>query len=160
MQGRSKRECIDEYGVDRVRCWRNSFDVPPPHVSEHAPAYPGNDPRYAGVPRPLLPRGECLRDTLERVLPFWSEHVVPELSAGRSCLVAAHGHSIRALVKHLDGISDADIAALSIPNGIPLVYDLDESLRPLRESTFLGDQEKVANADWMDKIDHHAEKKA
>jgi len=160
LQGRSKHDCIEEYGVAQVRVWRNSFDTPPPLVSEHSPAFPGNDPAYADVPAELLPTGECLRGTLERCLPFWREHVEPELAAGRNVLISAHGHSIRALVKHLDGISDENILSLSIPNGIPLVFSLDEQLRPIRQAAaqhggavhsgvFLGDDAKVAAADWM-----------
>jgi len=132
LQGRGKQACVDEFGVERVRVWRNAYAVPPPLVSEHAPAFPGNDPKYATVKRSLLPRGECLHDTLQRAVPFWDEHVVPELASGRSVLIAAHGHSIRALVKHLDRISDDEIASVSIPNGIPLLYELDHDLRPIR----------------------------
>ena len=100
LQGRSKLECIDEYGVEQVKLWRNAFAVPPPLVSEHSPAFPGNNLKYGAVPPELLPRGECLRDTLTRCLPFWDERVVPDLRAGRCVLIAAHGHSIRALLKH------------------------------------------------------------
>ena len=161
LQGRGKQDCVDEFGVEQVRLWRTGFSTPPPLVSAHSPAFPGNDPKYDDVPRALLPRGECLRDTLERVVPFWDEHVVPELRAGRSVLVAAHGHSIRALVKHVDGLSESDVVSLSIPNGIPLVYHLDESLTPIPHAaahegdgelrgTYLGDAEKVAAAaDWL-----------
>ena len=161
LQGRGKQDCVDEFGVDKVRLWRTGFSTPPPLVSAHSPAFPGNDPKYDDVPKSLLPRGECLRDTLERVVPFWDEHVVPELRAGRSVLVAAHGHSIRALVKHVDGLSESDVVSLSIPNGIPLVYHLDESLTPIPHAaapegdgelrgTYLGDADKVAAAaDWL-----------
>ena len=152
LQGRSKLDCIDEYGVDRVRSWRNSWDDPPPLVSVHSPSFPGNDPKYEGVHKSLLPHGECLRDTLERCEPFWEEHVEPELRRGCSVLIAAHGHSIRALVKRLDGISDERISEISMPNGIPLVYHLDEDLKPIRQDAddgqllsgvFLGDSEKL-----------------
>lgn len=159
LQGRSKQDCIDEFGIERVRVWRNAFDTPPPSVSMHSPAWPGNDATYANVPPEMLPVGECLKDTLHRCLPFWNEHVVPELAAGRSVLIAAHGHSIRALVKHLDGISDDDISGLSIPNGIPLVFHLDEQLRPMRPAThvadeltsgmFLGERDKTVVDDFM-----------
>lgn len=132
LQGRGKLECCEEFGHERVRTWRNSFDVPPPRVSPHSASHPSTDPKYADVPRALLPSGECLRDTLARAAPFWDAHVAPELRVGRSVLIAAHGHSIRALVKHLDsGVSDAAIERLSVPNCVPLVYHLDEALRPL-----------------------------
>jgi 2,3-bisphosphoglycerate-dependent phosphoglycerate mutase len=133
LQGRSKLECIEEFGKDQVKIWRNAFDIPPPLVSDHSPAFPGNDPMYEGINHDLLPRGECLKDTLARCSPFWEECVEPELREGRSVVIAAHGHSIRALVKRLDGISDEDISKISMPNGIPLVYHLDEELRPIRQ---------------------------
>ena len=131
LQGRSKTDCADEHGAEQVRLWRNSYAIAPPLVAEHSPSYPANDPKYDLVPRHLLPRGECLRDLVERVVPFWEEVVVPDLRAGRRVLIAAHGHSIRALVKHLDGIGDEDIESLDIPNGVPLVYDLDADLQPM-----------------------------
>lgn len=131
LQGRSKPECVEEFGAEQVRLWRNSYTVAPPLLSEHSPSYPGNDPKYKDVPRHLLPRGECLRDMLQRVVPFWEDHVVPDLRAGRRVLIAAHGHSIRALVKHLDGIDDSAIEALDIPNGVPLLYHLDADLQPI-----------------------------
>jgi len=169
LQGRSKQSCIEEHGIDMVRAWRNSFESPPPLVSVHSSAFPGNDDKYSHVPRELLPRGECLRDTLARCLPFWNEHVVPELHLGRNILVAAHGHSIRALLKHLDGIDDEAITRLSIPNGIPLLYHLDRDLRPMRmrrpretwgerceehglSGIFLGEAAKVAAADWLSAV--------
>jgi len=158
LQGRSKHDCIRDFGMEQVRVWRNSYDVPPPCVSTHSPAFPGNDPKYESVSHDLLPTGECLRDTLERCLPFWEEHVVPEVRAGHNILIAAHGHSIRALVKHLENISDEGIRKLSIPNGIPLVYQVDKNAQPLRQhrmadseitGTFLGDEERIRAADWM-----------
>jgi len=141
LQGRSKQACVDEFGIDAVRVWRNAYDVPPPLVSTHAASFPGNDPTYSSVEQSLLPRGECLQDTLNRAVPFWNAHVVPELAAGHSVLIAAHGHSIRALVKHLDRLSDTDVAAVSIPNGIPLLYELDAQLRPLRSLEDGGDDD-------------------
>ena len=134
LQGRSKTECADEYGAEQVRLWRNSYACAPPLVNEHSPSFPANDPRYANLPRHLLPRGECLRDLVQRVVPFWEDNIVPDLRAGRRVLIAAHGHSIRALVKHLDGIGDEDIESLDIPNGVPLLYHLDAELQPMGSS--------------------------
>lgn len=154
LQGRRKQACVDDFGIEQVRLWRNSYAEPPPRVTVHSPAFPGNDPKYAHVPPDLLPRGECLKDTLMRALPLWRDHVVPELAQGRNVVVAAHGHSIRALVKVLDDISDEDISSVSIPNGRPLLYNLDESLRPIRPSaaasplggTFLAVRELASSA--------------
>lgn len=167
LQGKNKQDCVAEHGIEQVRLWRNSFDAAPPLVSTTSPAFPGNDPKYAGIPHELLPRGECLRDTLERCAPFWDEHVVPDLRAGHNVLIAAHGHSIRALVKQLDSLSDSEVEQLSIPNGVPLVYHLDSELKPIRPAAaargggsiaeeggdasalsgyFLGDDEKLAAA--------------
>ena len=163
LQGQSKLECIDSYGMEQVRLWRNAFDVPPPLVPTSSEAFPGNDPKYEHVPPEHLPRGECLKDTLARCHPFWIEHVMPELRAGRNVLIAAHGHSIRALVKHLDSISDEDISQFSVPNGIPLLYHLDQELRPIRahdsaselvSGVFLSeDLDKVREADWLGRIE-------
>lgn len=110
--------------------WRRSYDVPPPPIADDDEFSQSGDPRYAGLPPELRPRSECLKDVLERALPYWYDQIVPDLRAGRTVLVAAHGNSLRALVKHLDGVSDEAIAKLNIPTGIPLRYDLDENLRP------------------------------
>jgi len=132
LQGKDKKATLDEYGEEQFMLWRRSYDVPPPPIdpdSEFAQTY---DPRYAALPPDARPRTECLKDVVHRLIPYWEDVIVAEgLRQGQTVLVAAHGNSLRALVKHLDGISDADIAALNIPTGIPLVYRLDEDLRPI-----------------------------
>ena len=130
LQGLNKKETTDKYGADQVKIWRRSYDVPPPPIEPGSEFDVSNDPRYRDVPRELLPGAECLKDTLERTLPYWDDAIVPDLRAGRVVLVAAHGNSLRAIVKHLDGISDDDIAELNIPTGNPLVYELDDDLSP------------------------------
>ena len=125
--------------------WRRSYDTPPPALPPGDPRSERGDPRYAALRPEQLPLTECLKDTVERVMPFWDEVLAPAIRGGRRVVVAAHGNSMRALVKYLDHISDADIVGLNIPNGIPLVYELDEQLRPLR-SSYLGDAQAVAEA--------------
>jgi len=131
LQGKDKKATLEEYGEEQFMLWRRSYDVPPPPIdpdSEFAQTY---DPRYAALPPDVRPRTECLKDVVHRLIPYWEDVIVAEgLRQGKTVLVAAHGNSLRALVKHLDGISDSDIAALNIPTGIPLVYRLDEDLRP------------------------------
>ncbi len=129
LQGKDKTQVRDEYGDEQFMTWRRSYDVPPPELDDSDRYSQAGDPRYADVPD--APRTECLKDVLDRFMPYWEQEIVPDLQAGRTVIVAAHGNSLRALVKHLDGISDADIAALNIPTGIPLYYELDENLRPL-----------------------------
>jgi 2,3-bisphosphoglycerate-dependent phosphoglycerate mutase len=131
LQGKNKKQTLEEYGEEQFMTWRRSYDTPPPAIDPSDEFSQADDPRYATLPPELMPRTECLRDVLQRVLPYWYDEIVPDLLAGRTVLVGAHGNSLRALVKHLDGISDADIAALNIPTGIPLRYDLDGSLRPV-----------------------------
>jgi 2,3-bisphosphoglycerate-dependent phosphoglycerate mutase len=145
LQGRNKAETAAKYGADKVLVWRRSYDVPPPPLAEDDERHPRHDPRYAMLPPDLLPAGECLKDVVERMLPYWYDAIVPDLVEGRVVLVAAHGNSLRALVKHLDGISDADIVDLNVPTGIPLVYELDERLGPV-SSGYLGDPEAAARA--------------
>ncbi|MDR2454922.1 MAG: phosphoglyceromutase [Bifidobacteriaceae bacterium] len=128
LQGKNKTQIRDEYGEDQFMVWRRSYDTPPPVIELGSQYSQDGDPRYAGAP---LVRAEALKNVLERALPYWLEAIVPDLAAGKTVLVAAHGNSLRALVKHLDGISDEAIAGLNIPTGIPLVYELDEDLRPL-----------------------------
>ena len=130
LQGKSKRQTLEEYGEAQFALWRRSYDVPPPPLARDDRWSQFDDPRYAGLPPELRPRSECLRDVLERMLPHWYDAVVPDLRAGRTVMVAAHGNSLRALVKHLDGIDDSSIAGLNIPTGIPLLYELDGDLRP------------------------------
>ena len=131
LTGKDKKETTAQFGADQVHVWRRSYDVPPPDIEPGSPYDVAGDPRYAWLPPDALPKAECLKDTLERVLPYWYDAIVPDLRAGMVTLVAAHGNSLRGLVKHLDGIADADIADLNIPTGNPLVYDLDDDLQPL-----------------------------
>jgi 2,3-bisphosphoglycerate-dependent phosphoglycerate mutase len=132
LQGKNKKQTLEEYGEEQFMLWRRSYDTPPPPIADDDEWSQAGDPRYAELPPELLPRTECLKDVVARMLPYWYDAIVPDLRAGHTVLVAAHGNSLRALVKHLDGISDADIAALNIPTGIPLRYDLDEQLRPVK----------------------------
>jgi 2,3-bisphosphoglycerate-dependent phosphoglycerate mutase len=130
LQGKNKAQTRDEYGDEQFMAWRRSYDIPPPPIADDDPLSQASDPRYALLTDDVLPRTECLRDVVWRMLPYWHDSIVPDLASGQTVLVVAHGNSIRALVKHLDGIGDAEIAALNIPTGIPLVYDLDSSFRP------------------------------
>jgi 2,3-bisphosphoglycerate-dependent phosphoglycerate mutase len=130
LQGKNKAQTRHEFGDEQFMLWRRSYDVPPPPIPDDDPLSQAGDPRYAHLPPEVLPRSECLKDVLHRMLPYWYDAIVPDLAAGRTPLVAAHGNSLRALVKHLDGIGDSEIAALNIPTGIPLVYELDGSFRP------------------------------
>jgi 2,3-bisphosphoglycerate-dependent phosphoglycerate mutase len=145
LQGLNKRETAEKFGMEQVQTWRRSYDVPPPALAEADERFPGRDPRYAALAPGELPRSESLKTTLERVLPYWHEAIVPDLRAGKKVLIAAHGNSIRALVKYLDQVPDEVITGLNIPTGIPLVYELDDQLRALNHF-YLGDQEAVAKA--------------
>ena len=145
LQGLNKAETAQEYGNEQVLIWRRSYDTPPPALEPTDPRSERGDRRYAQLNPAEIPLTECLKDTVARVLPFWSESMAPAIRAGRRLVVSAHGNSIRALVKYLDGISDADIVGLNIPNGIPLVYELDAGLQPIRRY-YLGDPEAVAQA--------------
>jgi 2,3-bisphosphoglycerate-dependent phosphoglycerate mutase len=132
LQGKNKKQTLEQYGEEQFMLWRRSYDVPPPPLPDDAEWSQVGDPRYATLPPELMPRTECLADVVARMLPYWYDWIVPDLHDGRITLVAAHGNSLRALVKHLDGISDEAIAGLNIPTGIPLRYDLDpKTLRPL-----------------------------
>jgi len=131
LQGKDKAQTRQQYGDEQFMLWRRSYDVPPPPLPDDDPLSQVGDPRYALLPDELLPRTECLRDVVQRMLPYWYDVIVPDLAAGLMTLVVAHGNSLRALVKHLDGISDADIAELNIPTGMPLVYELDDKFRPI-----------------------------
>jgi 2,3-bisphosphoglycerate-dependent phosphoglycerate mutase len=130
LQGKDKAQTREEFGDEQFMTWRRSYDVPPPPLADDDPLSPAGDLRYGLLPPELLPRTECLRDVVARLLPYWYDAIVPDLAAGRTVLVVAHGNSLRAMVKHLDGISDEAIAELNIPTGIPLLYELDESYVP------------------------------
>jgi 2,3-bisphosphoglycerate-dependent phosphoglycerate mutase len=145
LQGLNKAETAKRFGEAQVKIWRRSYDVRPPAVEESDPRYPGNDPRYAHLTRAELPFTECLRDTVARFLPYWRETIAPAIRSGERVLITAHGTSLRALMKHLDGISDDAIVELNIPTGIPLVYELDSELKPVR-SYYLADPQKVRAA--------------
>lgn len=142
LQGLNKAETAARFGEQQVLAWRRSYDVPPPALEPPDPRNAAGDPRYAGLSPAQLPLTECLKDTVARVLPFWNDAIAPAVRSGRRVLVAAHGNSLRALVKHLDAIADADIVGLNIPTGVPLVYELDAALRPLRHY-YLGDADEV-----------------
>ena len=145
LQGLDKAETAQKHGVDQVKIWRRSYDTPPPALSEKDDRLPRLDPRYAFLAESDLPATESLKDTVARFLPYWNETIVPEIRSGKKVLICAHGNSLRALVKHLDGISEEDIVNLNIPTGIPLVYELDEDLKPIR-NYYLGDPEAAKKA--------------
>ena len=143
LQGLNKAETAAKYGAEQVHQWRRSFDIAPPELEADDPRNPAYQVQYKGVDPKVLPLHESLKDTIARVVPYYNEVIVPEIKAGKKVLIAAHGNSLRALVKYLDNISDADIAGLNIPTGVPLVYELDEDLKPIKHY-YLGDQEKIA----------------
>ncbi len=143
LQGLNKAQTAAKFGDEQVLVWRRSYDVPPPALEESDPRYPGSDPRYADLTKDELPRTECLKDTVARFLPYWEQTIVPTVKSGKKVLIAAHGNSLRALVKHLDGISDEEIVGLNIPTGVPLVYELDAALKPIK-SYYLGDPDEAA----------------
>jgi 2,3-bisphosphoglycerate-dependent phosphoglycerate mutase len=146
LQGKNKAQTREEFGDEQFMLWRRSYDVPPPPIDDDDPLSQSGDPRYAGLPPELLPRSECLKDVVARMLPYWYDAIVGDLVAGRTPLIVAHGNSLRALVKHLDGISDADIAALNIPTGVPLLYELDDDFRPVTPGGRYLDPEAAAEA--------------
>ncbi len=137
LQGKNKAQTRSEFGDEQFMLWRRSYDIPPPPLPDDDPLSPVGDPRYSTLPPELIPRAECLKDVLIRMLPYWYDGIVPDLAAGLTVLVVAHGNSLRALVKHLDGIGDEDIAGLNIPTGIPLAYELDADFRPVRPGEYL-----------------------
>ena len=145
LQGLNKAETAAKYGDEQVLVWRRSYDVPPNPLEATDPRTSYNDPRYAGIPKEQIPLTECLKDTVARVMPAWRNEIAPAIRAGRRILISAHGNSLRALIKELDGISDADIVGLNIPNGQPLVYELDADLKPIK-SYYLGDQAAIEAA--------------
>ncbi|MDI6775362.1 MAG: 2,3-diphosphoglycerate-dependent phosphoglycerate mutase [Verrucomicrobiota bacterium] len=145
LQGLNKSEIAAKFGEEQVLIWRRSYDIPPPALEKTDPRYPGNDPRYRSLSRQDAPLTECLKDTVSRFLPYWRRTIAPSVQAGRRVIIAAHGNSLRALVKHLDNVSDQEIVGLNIPTGIPLVYELDADLKPLGHR-YLGDPEEVRKA--------------
>ncbi len=145
LQGLNKADMAKQYGDEQVLVWRRSYDTPPPALDPQDPRCERGDRRYARLEAGQVPLTECLKDTVARVLPFWNESMAPAIKSGRRVVVAAHGNSIRALVKYLDTISEADIVGLNIPNGIPLVYELDDQLRPISRR-YLGDAQAIAQA--------------
>jgi len=145
LQGLNKAETAAKFGDEQVLVWRRSYDIPPPPLEDADPRLALNDPRYAELDAKNFPRTECLKDTVERFLPYWHETIAPSIRAGKSVIIAAHGNSLRALVKYLDNVSDQDIVGLNIPTGVPLVYELDHDLKPLRHY-YLGDQAAIEAA--------------
>jgi len=145
LQGLNKAETAAKYGEAQVKIWRRSYDIQPPPLEESDSRYPGHDRRYQGLTPNELPLTECLKDTVARFLPCWHEAIAPAVKSGRRVLIAAHGNSLRALVKYLDNVAEQDIVELNIPTGMPLVYELDDDLRPLK-SHYLGDPERVRKA--------------
>jgi 2,3-bisphosphoglycerate-dependent phosphoglycerate mutase len=145
LQGLNKAETAQRHGDEQVLIWRRSYDTPPPALDIDDELYPGKDPRYASLSPEELPATECLKDTVARFLPYWHETIAPMIRDGKRVIITAHGNSLRALLKYLDNISDEDIVGLNIPTGIPLVYELDDDLRPLK-SYYLGDQDEMKKA--------------
>lgn len=145
LQGLNKAETAEKFGEAQVKIWRRAYDTPPPALERSDPRYPGNDPRYADLTEGVLPLTECLKDTVARFLPYWHDIIAPAVKLGKRVLIAAHGNSLRALVKYLDNISDENIVELNIPTGMPLVYELDKDLKRIK-SYYLGDPEKVKAA--------------
>jgi 2,3-bisphosphoglycerate-dependent phosphoglycerate mutase len=145
LQGLDKKETAEKYGADQVFAWRRSYDTPPPPLEPDDPRHPSHDSRYDDVDPEELPATECLADVVDRLMPYWHGEIAPDLLDGKTVLIAAHGNSLRALVKHLDDVSDEDIPELNIPTGIPLVYELDDQLRPIW-SRYLGDPEAAQAA--------------
>lgn len=145
LQGLNKAETSAKYGEDQVLIWRRSFDIPPPPLEKNDERYPGHDKRYQDLSDRDLPLTESLKETITRCVPYWDKHIVPQIRAGKRVLITAHGNSLRALVKHLDNIPDDKIVSFNIPTGIPLVYELDDNLKPIR-NYYLGDSEEVRKA--------------
>lgn len=145
LQGLNKAETAEKHGAEQVKIWRRSYDTPPPALEESDDRYPGKDRRYADLTKNELPLTESLKDTVARFVPYWTETIAPQVKAGKRVLIVAHGNSLRALVKHLDNMSEVEILELNIPTGIPLLYELDENLKPIRHA-YLGDPEAAAKA--------------
>jgi 2,3-bisphosphoglycerate-dependent phosphoglycerate mutase len=145
LQGLNKAETAEKFGDEQVHIWRRSYDTPPPELTADDERYPGQDPRYADLSKDELPLTECLKDTVDRFLPYWHEEIAPTIKSGKRVIIAAHGNSLRALVKYLDNVSDEEIPSLNIPTGVPLVYELDDNLKPIKHY-YLGDAEAIAKA--------------
>mgnify|MGYP001263738487 FL=1 len=145
LQGLNKAETAEKHGEDQVLIWRRSYDVPPPPMEKDDEGYAGNDIRYADLPEADIPLTECLKDTVDRFLPYWHEIIAPDIKAGKRVIIAAHGNSLRALVKYLDDLSEEEVLKLNIPTGMPLVYELDVDLKPIK-NYYLGDEEAVKAA--------------
>lgn len=146
LQGLNKKQTAERHGADQVLVWRRSYDVPPPPLEVDDERHPKHDPRYANLAPEQIPATECLEDVVDRMLPYWYDRIVPQVRAGKRLLIVAHGNSLRALVKHLDGISDDEITGLNIPTGVPLVYTLGDDLKPTEPSRYLGDPEAAEKA--------------
>lgn len=145
LQGLNKAETAEKYGNEQVHIWRRSYDVPPPEMEKDDERYAGHDPRYKNLEESEIPLTESLKTTVDRFLPFWFESIVPEIKKDKNIIIVAHGNSLRALIKHLDNVSESEIAELNIPTGIPLVYELDDNLNPIKHY-YLGDSEEAAKA--------------
>ncbi|SBT77081.1 phosphoglycerate mutase, putative [Plasmodium ovale] len=141
LQGLNKSETAKKYGEEQVKIWRRSYDIPPPKLDKEDSRWPGHNVVYKNIPKDALPFTECLKDTVERVLPFWFDHIAPDILANKKVLVSAHGNSLRGLVKHLDSLTEADVLELNIPTGVPLVYELDENLKPIKHYYLLDSEE-------------------
>jgi len=146
LSGLNKAETAAKHGEEQVKVWRRSYDIPPPPIDEDNEYFPGKDPRYKKLRANEIPRTECLKDTVNRFLPYWEAEIAPAIRRGERVLITAHGNSLRALVKHLDNVSDEDIVELNIPTGIPLVYELDDKLKPIKPRYYLGDAEAAEKA--------------
>jgi 2,3-bisphosphoglycerate-dependent phosphoglycerate mutase len=142
LQGLNKQQTAQKYGADKVKVWRRSYDVRPPDMDPSDEHHPSHDPRYAELPPELLPNAECLKDVVDRMLPYWFDSIVPDLLRNECVLVSAHGNSLRALVKHLDGLTDQQVVDLDIPTGVPRIYELDSGFRPI-SSRYLGDPKEI-----------------
>ena len=156
LQGLNKSETAAKFGEDQVKIWRRSYDIPPPPLEPSDERFPGHDPRYRDLSASELPLTECLKDTVARFLPYWEQTISPDVRDGKKVLIAAHGNSLRALIKYLDNVSEEDIINLNVPTGMPLVYELDENMKPLN-SYYLGDPEEVKAA--MDAVASQGKKK-
>jgi len=141
----NKKAIADKFGVEQVMVWRRSYDISPPSLNDEDPQYPKHDPRYKHLKKDEIPKTESLKDTLNRVLPYWHKVIIPTLQPGKKVIISAHGNSIRALVKYVENISDIDIVGLNIPTGIPLIYELDDSLKPIK-NYYLGDPDEIKRA--------------